>query len=133
MGMPGWLRAGLGRGAWPAVLLAAGCARMGDSYGVPEGPLPPHTVMLAQMMRELSDRPGFTEAMLAELNQGTKQGPALLTPALADRLREILVGKDWQGLDRFPGGTVGRINPAVRVIGRVAGKDEKAAADGSTE
>jgi hypothetical protein len=89
--------------------------------------------MLAQMMRELSDRPGFTEAMLAELNQGTKQGPALLTPALADRLREILVGKDWQGLNRFPGWTMRAINPAVRVIGRVVGKDEKASAEGSTE
>jgi hypothetical protein len=106
---------------------------MGNSHVVPEGPLAPHTVMLAQMMRELSDRPGFTEAMLAELNQGSKQGPALLTPALADRLREILVGQDWQGLDRFPGWTMRAITPTVQVIGRVVGKDGKASFDGSTE
>lgn len=87
--------------------------------------MPANTVMLAQMMRELSDRPGFTEAMLAQLNQGAKKGPAFLTPALVDRLRSLIVGKDWQGLDRFPGWTMREINPTVRVVGHVVGKDEK--------
>ena len=87
--------------------------------------MPANTVMLAQMMRELSDRPGFTEAMLAQLNQGAKKGPAFLTPALVDRLRNLIVGKDWQGLDRFPGWTMREINPTLRVVGHVVGKDEK--------
>ena len=107
-----------------ALCALVGCR--GDApYVIPEGPMPANTVMLAQMMRELSDRPGFTEAMLAQLNQGAKKGPAFLTPALVDRLRNLIVGKDWQGLDRFPGWTMREINPTIRVVGHVVGKDEK--------
>jgi hypothetical protein len=123
--MPGLFRRGAGRGAVLALMMVAGCSRAGETYVIPEAPLPPNTVMLAQMMRELSDRPGFTDAMLAQLNQGAKKGPALLTPALVDRLRQMILGKDWQGLDRFPGWTMREINPTVRVVGHVAGKDEK--------
>lgn len=114
----GWLLA--------AACFATGCTSAGDSYTVPEQPLPPNTIMLSQMMRELSDRPGFTEALLAQLNQGTRKGPALLTPALVDRMRALILGKDWQGLDRFPGWTMREINPTVRVVGHVVGKDEAA-------
>jgi hypothetical protein len=97
----------------------------GDApYVVPEAPMPPNTVMLSQMMRELSATPGFTDAMLAALDKSGKKGPALMTPALMKRLRELILGKDWQGLDRFPGWTMREINPTVRVVGHVAGKDE---------
>jgi hypothetical protein len=88
---------------------------------VPETPMPPNTVLLAQMMRDLSARPGFTEAFLARLDQGEKKGPAFLTPKLVDRLRELILGKDWQGLDRFPGWTMLEINPTVTVAGKLAG------------
>ncbi len=88
--------------------------------------MPPNTVRLSQMMRELSERPGFTEAMLAELDKGGKKGPALLTPSLIDNLRKRILGKDWEGLDRFPGWTMQAINPTVRVVGHVAGKSETA-------
>ena len=77
-------------------------------------------------MRELSARPGFTDAMLDELQKQSKVGAALLTPDLLHRLRELILGKDWQGLDRFPGWTMREINPTVRVIGHVAGKDADA-------
>jgi hypothetical protein len=87
---------------------------------------PPHTVQLSQMMEELSARPGFTEAMLAELDKGGKKGPALMTPALIDDLRKRIVGKDWRGLERFPGWTMKEINPTVRVVGHVVGKSAKA-------
>lgn len=107
-----------------AILLAALVGCKSDSpYIVPEEPMPANTVMLSQMMRELSSRPGFTDAMLAELDKGGKRGPSLLTPALMKRLRELILGKDWQGLDRFPGWTMHEINPTVRVAGHVAGKD----------
>jgi len=87
--------------------------------------MPPNTILLSQMMRELSATPGFTEALLAQMNRDGKQGPALLTPALMKRLRELILGKDWQGLDRFPGWTMAAINPTVRVISKAATKDEK--------
>jgi len=108
------------------LLAVIGC--QGDGrYVVPEAPMPPDTVLLSQMMRELSATPGFTDALLAELDKGGKKGPALLTPALVKRLRELILGKEWQGLDRFPGWTMRQINPTVRVVGRVVGKDQDVA------
>jgi len=49
-----------------------------------------------------------------------------MTPALMKRLRELILGKDWQGLDRFPGWTMQEVNPAVGVISRVVKKPETA-------
>jgi hypothetical protein len=109
---------------WVCVLLALIGCRGDANYVVPEGPMPPNTVLLSQMMRELSATPGFTDALLAELDKGGKRGPALLTPALLKRLRELILGKDWQGLDRFPGWTMREINPTVRVAARVVGKGQ---------
>jgi hypothetical protein len=113
----------IGRGLAVAVLgVLAGCH--GDAgYVVPETPMPLNTVLLSQMMRELTSTPGFTDAMLAELDKGGKTGPAFMTPALAKRLRELILGKDWQGLDRFPGWAMREINPTVRVVSRVMSKD----------
>jgi len=85
--------------------------------------MPTNTVLLSQMMRELSATPGFTDAILAQLDKNGKKGPALMTPTLVKRLRELILGKDWQGLDRFPGWTMQAINPTVRVAGRVVAKD----------
>ncbi len=89
------------------------------------GQMPPNTVQLSEMMRQLSERPGFTEAFLREV-QGAKgkHGAALLTPALVHHLRDLILGRNWQELDRFPGWTMGEINPTVRVVGHEAGKDE---------
>jgi hypothetical protein len=88
---------------------------------VPEGPLPPNTILLSGMMRELSATPGFTDALLAQLN-GNKQGPALMSPALLKTLKDMILGKDWQGLDRFPGWTLSTINPTVKIAGRIVTK-----------
>lgn len=105
--------------------MALACATL-LGQAAPAGRLPPNTVPLSEMMRELSARPGFTEAFLKEVEGGSthKGGAALLTPALIDHLRGLIVGKNWHGLDHFPGWTMARINPTVRVIGHVAGKDE---------
>ena len=90
--------------------------------------MPPNTILLSQMMRELSAQPGFRDAVVhaIEGNQDGKRGPALLTPELAQRLRNLILGSDWQGLDRFPGWTMRAMNPTVRVVSHVA---EKKAAD----
>jgi hypothetical protein len=74
------------------------------------------------MMRELSATPGFTDALLAQLDKRGKKGPALMTPKLIKRLRELILGNDWQGLDRFPGWTMQEVNPAVGVINKVVTK-----------
>ena len=88
--------------------------------------MPPNTVKLSTMMQQLSAQPGFTEAFLAQVEGAThKAGAALLTPELVHSMRELILGKDWQGLDHFPGWTMAAINPTVRVVGHVAGRDEK--------
>ena len=114
-----------------SVLLALFGCKGAARYTVPEEPMPANTVLLSQMMRDLSATRGFTDAMLAELDKGGKKGPALLTPSLLKRLRELILGKDWQGLDRFPGWTMREINPTVRVVGKVVAKDQ--AVDGLAE
>lgn len=108
-----------------AMLTILGCRR---DTAVPEEPMPPNTILLSQMMRELSVQPGFTDALLKQLEGASnagKHGPALLTPHLIDELRKRILGKDWQGLDRFPGWTMREINPTVRVAGHFAGKNKK--------
>ncbi len=98
----------------------------GDAPNALSSQMPANTVMLSAMMRELSAQPGFTERFLAEVQGGTKKaGAALLTPELIHHLREMILGKQWEGLDRFPGWTMREINPTVRVAGHVAGKDGK--------
>ncbi|WP_216850071.1 hypothetical protein [Granulicella sp. L46] len=101
---------------------ASGCRR---TYVVPQTPMPPNTILLSQMMRQLSSQPGFTNKLLDQLDKGGKSGPAFLTPKLIDELRKRILGSDWQGLDRFPGWTMRAINPTVRVVGHIAGKDQK--------
>jgi hypothetical protein len=106
-----------------SLVALGGCRK--HPYIVPEEPMPPNTILLSQMMRQLSAKPGFTEALLDQIDKGTKKGTALLTPDLIDELRKRILGSDWQGLDRFPGWTMRRINPTVRVAGHFAGKSDK--------
>jgi hypothetical protein len=106
-----------------SLVFLGGCRK--HTYVVPEGPMPPNTIMLSQMMQQLSAKPGFTEGLLSQIDKGGKKGPALLTPSLVDELRKRILGSDWQGLDRFPGWTMRRINPTVRVAGHFAGKSNK--------
>ena len=92
-------------------------------YVPPTGPMPADTVLLATMMQRLSAQPGFTEALLDKLggdgkSKGGKNGAALMTPELVDRLRKLILGKDWERLDRFPGWTMGEITPTVHVAER---------------
>jgi hypothetical protein len=94
--------------------------------------MPPNTILLSAMMRELSATPGFTEVLLAQLN-GDKQGPALMSPRLIQRLRELILGKDWHGLDRFPGWTLQGINPTVKIAGRYFAKKDNANSTGQTQ
>lgn len=86
--------------------------------------MPPDTVLMSQMMRELSAIPGFTNFLVQQIDHGSDKGPALLTPKLIDELRKRILGSDWEGLDRFPGWTMREINPTVRVAGHIAGKSE---------
>src|ERR1700761_9277076 len=113
-------------------LIVSGCH---SRYAPPESPMPPNTILLSQMMRELSAQPGFRDAVVQAIEGNTqgKRGPALLTPRLATELRKLTLGADWQGLDRFPGWTIREINPTVRVVSRVASRRAKEHATDTAE
>jgi hypothetical protein len=105
-----------------SLLTLAACRR--QSYVVPEAPMPANTILLSQSLRDLSaQHPDLAQKLIEAIDKNGKRGPALLTPKLIDELRSRVLGKDWQGLDLFPGWTMRAINPTVRVVGRVAGKD----------
>lgn len=114
---------------WSAVLLGLlGCR---GRYVPPTEPMPANTELLSTMMQRLSAQPGFTEALLDRLNKGGKNGAALMTPDLVHRLRELILGKNWEGLNRFPGWTMGEITPTVRVVGRfLPGSEPKTGKEG---
>ncbi|WP_263417108.1 hypothetical protein [Terriglobus albidus] len=112
---------GFARGA---VFAVVSCTLMaGQTMGAPTLP---NTVPLSQMVRELSAQPGFTEKLLAAIGGGQKAG-AVLTPKLFDLLRSLILGKDWSGLDRFPGWTIGRVNGTVDLGTRIFGEKLKPA------
>ena len=99
------------------LLLMAGCATdagTADRIQADRRAMPPNTVMLSQMMRELSAKPGFTEAVLQQIDRGQKNGAAF-TPALFDLFRKLVLGKDWSGLDRFPGWTIHQVTRTVNL------------------
>ncbi len=79
--------------------------------------LPQNTIPLSQMLQE---NPAFANAMLAELGKNDPRAGALLTPALIDTMRKLILGKDWQGLDAFPGWTMPTINRTVGIGVRFA-------------
>ena len=62
------------RGVCVSVLLALFGCRTEAPYVVPETPMPPNTILLSQMMRELSATPGFTDSLLAQLDRGGRRG-----------------------------------------------------------
>ncbi len=118
-----------GIAALAATLFIAGCRH---------GYTPPESTATAKYHPAIADvegnlgttrAPERAIAHAIEGNAGNKNG-AFLTPELAKRLRELIFGSEWQGLDRFPGWTMGAINPTVRVVTRAAKKRaaEKASA-----
>ncbi len=110
------------------LLLLAGCAtKEGTSERIAQdmSAMPPNTVMLSQTMRELSAEPGFTEALLQQIDKGQKNG-AVLTPKLFYLFRSIVLGKDWRGLDRFPGWTIHQVTQTVDLGESLLKKQEAA-------
>ena len=113
------------------LLLLVGCATDADTagrVGRDMQAMPPNTVMLSQMMLELSAQPGFTEALLQQIDKGQKNG-AVLTPTLFDLFRKMVLGKDWSGLDRFPGWTIHQVTRTVNLSESFIDKRDSTSAD----
>ncbi len=118
-------RRGVGRVAWAIVVAGLIGCRGNGGYTPPVEPMPPDTVLLSEMMQRLSAQPGFTDAVMAQMDKGGKNGAALMTPELLHRMRELILGKQWERLNRFPGWTMEAITPTVHVAGRLIGKNNK--------
>jgi len=54
-------------------MLAASLGMVG--YAMPTDQMPPNTVKLSDMMQQLSAKPGFTEAFLAQVQGGSRKAP----------------------------------------------------------
>jgi hypothetical protein len=82
--------------------------------------LPPNTVLLSDMLRQLSAKPGFTDALFEELqDKRNKSGLALLTPEILNLLHDRIAAQDWNQVDRFPGWPMSEITSTVGVLDRV--------------
>ncbi|GEO40088.1 hypothetical protein SAE02_42360 [Skermanella aerolata] len=69
---------------------------------------------VSQVMSELSQNPDFVEALYTRLGRNPKAG-GILGPDEIKRLRELILGKNFEALDRFPGMTVTGMGRAVRL------------------
>ncbi|NUB09804.1 hypothetical protein FW320_27045 [Azospirillum sp. Vi22] len=76
---------------------------------------------VSQVMSELARNPEFVEALYRRLGRNPKAG-GILGPDEIKRLREMILGKDFEGLDRFPGLTVQGMGRSVRLAGATLGR-----------
>lgn len=74
----------------------------------------PESVPLSRVMDELSQRPEVREEFFRRLDLDPQAG-GILGPEQLRRLRELVLGKHWEDVDRFPGITVSSLGRAVKV------------------
>ena len=72
-------------------------------------------------MQRVSALPEFQEKVLTGIREVPKFGE-FLSPDLVDRLRVLILGKDWQRVDHFPALSISALNNSVQVVSGVAGK-----------
>ena len=95
--------------ALAATLLSASSALAAD----PE----PRFVPFSRVVAELSQKPGFVDALLEKLGRNPSAG-GVLGPEQVKKLRELILGKNWEALDQFPTLSVEEMGQAVRTAGR---------------
>lgn len=74
----------------------------------------PSWIPLSAVMSELSQDPAFVDTVLRRLGQNPDDG-GVIGPTQIRRLRELILGKHWEAVDRFPGLTVTGLGRAVRL------------------
>ena len=65
--------------------------------------------------------PEFRERVLTGIRDVPKVGE-FLSPNLIERLRVLILGKEWQRVDHFPALTVAALNKSVDAASAMAGK-----------
>jgi hypothetical protein len=79
------------------------------------------TVLFSTVMQRVSAQPEFRERVLTGIRDVPKVGE-FLSPNLIERLRVLILGKDWQRVDHFPALTVAALNKSVDAASTMAGK-----------
>src|ERR1700744_3113229 len=77
--------------------------------------------LFSSVMQRVSAQPEFRERLLHGLRDVPKVGE-FLSPDLVDRLRVLILGKEWQRVDHFPALTVAALNKSVGAAIRLVGK-----------
>jgi hypothetical protein len=77
--------------------------------------------LFSALMQRVSVQPEFRERVLEGIREVPKVGE-FLSPDLVDRLRMLILGKEWQRVDHFPALPVFALNKSVDTATRLAGK-----------
>jgi hypothetical protein len=77
--------------------------------------------LFSAVMQRVSAQPEFRERVLEGIREVPKVGE-FLSPDLVDRLRVLILGKEWQRVDHFPALPVAALNKSVDAAVRLAGK-----------
>jgi hypothetical protein len=77
----------------------------------------PRFVPFSRVMAELSQQPGFLDALLEKLGRDPSAG-GILGPEQIEKLRDLIFGKDWEALDHFPTLSIEEMGQAVHSAGR---------------
>ena len=80
--------------------------------------------LFSAVMQRVSVQPEFRERVLQGIREVPKVGE-FLSPDLVDRLRVLILGKEWQRVDHFPALTIFALNKSVDTAARLAGNSAK--------
>jgi hypothetical protein len=75
--------------------------------------------LFSTVMQRISATPEFRERVLQGIREVPKVGD-FLSPDLVDRLRVLILGKEWQRVDHFPALSVAALNKSVDAAVRLA-------------
>src|ERR1700756_6069551 len=78
-------------------------------------------ILFSAVMQRVSAQPEFRKRVLQDLREVPKVGD-FLSPDLVERLRVLILGKEWQRVDHFPALTVAALNKNVDTAMSLAGK-----------
>ncbi len=79
-------------------------------------------LLFSKTMSELSQDQAFVDAFLQHIGQDPASG-GILGPKYVKRLREIILGKEFEKLDRFPGMTVKELGISVKLAAKATQND----------
>lgn len=80
--------------------------------------------LFSAVMQRVSAQPEFRERVLEGIREIPRFGE-FLSPDLVDRLRVLILGKEWQRVDHFPALPVSALNKSVEAAAKLAGDAAK--------